>query len=404
MRKINQSILVIDSSYSHEEVKRRGIEHTILARSLEGYFSDTYNFYPYGSSNKFSFSELQTNIDLSCILISGIIPLTLRSISGGFLFFKNVFKTILFLKRFISSKQIKIIRVGDPLFLGILGYILSILTNAKFVIRVSGNNQRIRLNTGLPMYPRLFVFRKIEELIEKFIFTRAHGVMAPNFENMNYALIMGAAKNTTHVIRYGNLIDPIYFQSDYNQKKRAINSDNNYILLVSRLEKLKYPEDAIFAYIECQRFDNNLKLKVAGTGENKDQLIKILSDHGLESKVNFLGNISQTDLYHLYKDARLFLSPLCGRALSEAALVGTPTVAYDLDWQNEIIIHGKTGLIVPFRDKRGFSLAARKLIMDENLATKLGNNLASKAEELLNPEMIISKEKDFYNQILKCVE
>ena len=82
-------------------------------------------------------------------------------------------------------------RVGDPLYLGLFGLALARIAGIPLVIRVNGNNDEVRRNTGQPMYPQLFRSARVEQAIERFVFPRAALVAAPNQDNVDYAVEQG---------------------------------------------------------------------------------------------------------------------------------------------------------------------------------------------------------------------
>jgi len=97
---------------------------------------------------------------------------------------------------------------------------------------------------------------------------------------------------------------------------------------------------------------------------------------------------------------RLVLSPHMGRGLTEACLAGAPIVAYDYDWQGEIILSGKTGELVTDGDWTEMALRAAVLLDNPEKARQLGNNARSLALEMMSPEKLKSFEISSYDSLL----
>ena len=115
----------------------------------------------------------------------------------------------------------------------------------------------------------------------------------------------------------------------------------------------------------------------------------------------FAGNRSQDWLLRVLPLSGVVISPLTGRALSEAALASVPVVAYDIDWQGELIENEKTGLLVPYMDIEGFNSATEHFLQDNVFAKKMARNLREKAMVMLDPEKLNSHEISEYEKLKK---
>jgi glycosyltransferase involved in cell wall biosynthesis len=91
---------------------------------------------------------------------------------------------------------------------------------------------------------------------------------------------------------------------------------------------------------------------------------------------------------------------LTGRALSEAALGGAPIVAYDLDWQSDLVETDKTGELVPFRDVEALGSAVCKMLADKVYAKVMGQGARTRAREMLDPELLDAHERAEYAKLL----
>ena len=139
------------------------------------------------------------------------------------------------------------------------------------------------------------------------------------------------------------------------------------VLLVGRLDTVKFPEDAIKAYLSMHLSHPNTTMLIAGDGPLKEYLSSKYPLH----HINFLGSLDSKSLAILMASADVALVPLGGSALVELALAETPIVAYDVDWHSEIIRDG-AGVLVPFRDWRAMADEASKLLADRDRAKETG--------------------------------
>jgi glycosyltransferase involved in cell wall biosynthesis len=112
------------------------------------------------------------------------------------------------------------------------------------------------------------------------------------------------------------------------------------------------------------------------------------------------GSVDQGQLALLYPEAAAVISPHTGRALAEAALGGAPVVAYDVDWQSEVIETGKTGFLIDHGNIEEMSEAAYSLLTDPARAKKLGSALRQRVLEMLDPEQLNEHERQEYGKVL----
>jgi ubiquinone/menaquinone biosynthesis C-methylase UbiE len=98
------------------------------------------------------------------------------------------------------------------------------------------------------------------------------------------------------------------------------------------------------------------------------------------------------------------VSPHTGRALSEAALGGVPIVAYDVDWQSELIQTGETGELVPNLDWRKMGDAVERLLVDPKYAISMGGAVRNRALKMMNPAMLDLHERETYLSLFDSLD
>jgi glycosyltransferase involved in cell wall biosynthesis len=111
---------------------------------------------------------------------------------------------------------------------------------------------------------------------------------------------------------------------------------SNYYLMSGRLINYKKPELVIDAFNKLK-----LPLKVVGNGPLKTKLIE-----QAESNIEFLGYLSDQELYHTYARARALIFPPLedfGMVPVEAMAAGTPVIGYGQGGLLESVIENKTG-------------------------------------------------------------
>ena len=129
--------------------------------------------------------------------------------------------------------------------------------------------------------------------------------------------------------------------------------NNGYeIIIIGRLEILKGQNFVIEALPQILKYFPECKLTLVGNGSYEHKLKKLVEKLKLGDKVSFLG--FQKDPYEFIANADIILIPSLAEAFGlvflEAMAIGTPIIAFDVPAGNEILINGKTGLLVPVGD------------------------------------------------------
>lgn len=111
-------------------------------------------------------------------------------------------------------------------------------------------------------------------------------------------------------------------------------AENPYFLYVGRVTPIKALDRLIIGLAQSRLFkDSGYKLLIAGPNQNnyQQELETLIEEHGLNGKVQFLGNVFGQDKMQLYANARfsclLSHSENFGNVIIEALSQGTPVIA-----------------------------------------------------------------------------
>jgi glycosyltransferase involved in cell wall biosynthesis len=405
------TLLVLDGSYTYARIKDLGLEQSVFVRDLDGFFRHVWNVHPFGDVSVTSGSSgppefHQMNDRHSFVqarpgrfrLLGRIFPLN---------FAIGQAELLCRLCKLVQRERISLIRAGDPLYVGLLGWALARLTGRPLMVRINVNNDRVRETTGMPVYPRLLRSTSVEKKIERFVLPRADLVVAPSQDYVDFAVSNGADPKRVAIFRYGNLVAPGHLiprserGTDRTLFRRLGVSPDRYLLCVSRMDALKFPDDAIRVLADVRSAGRDVKLVLAGEGPMRPELESLAGQLKVVGQVVFPGNLKQEVLQQLYAHAGVVISPLTGRALSEAAFGSAPIVAYDLDWQSDLIETGVTGELVPFRDRVAMAAAALKLLGDRDYARAMGEGVRARAMDMLHPAKLNEHERAEYAKLLR---
>jgi glycosyltransferase involved in cell wall biosynthesis len=127
---------------------------------------------------------------------------------------------------------------------------------------------------------------------------------------------------------------------------------------------------------QIHRGSPEAKILVVGGGPLEGALRKDAQKLGLERFFVMLGE--RPDAHALCSLFDVFVLPSLWEglplALLEAAAMGKPIVATDIDGVREVIQDGQTGILVPPGDPEKLAQAVLRLLQNKDLAHKLGEN------------------------------
>lgn len=407
-----RKMLILDMSYTLEIVRKRQLQEAITSRDLDGYFSHVWNVHPcstviqpereqgrYGKISRAPLTPKHTFVE------GKIGRFEILKSFPALNFILAQVDIFLYLNSLIDKEKITIIRAGDPYYLGPFGLALSWMHKIPCVFRIALNFDTFYETTGHLAFPKLFRRRWIEKIIENFTLKRADFVVGGNQDGLNFALNNGARKECSAVFRVGNLIHAAHFQPPdkrpgaENILKELGIAGKMFSITVSRFESLKHVDDVIRCLAEVRKMGFDLQALLVGDGRMKEELVSLTESLGLKNHVIFAGNCPQEWIARVLPHSSVVISPFMGRGLTEASLSGVPIVAYDIEWQGEIIKTGETGELVEYRNWKTMADAVVKLISDQTYAKNIGLSAREFTLAMMSPEKLNQHERDEYDKL-----
>lgn len=154
------------------------------------------------------------------------------------------------------------------------------------------------------------------------------------------------------------------------------------VLFVGRLNEQKGIASLLRAFAQTP---SDTRLTVVGTGPDADASRRLASSLGVGERVEWRTVTSQSELADLYRSAEVLAVPSrdegLGLVAAEAALCGTPVVAYASGGITDVVVDGVTGRLVTLGDETALASALRQLIADPGHAASLGAAGAIRARD-----------------------
>lgn len=188
---------------------------------------------------------------------------------------------------------------------------------------------------------------------------------------------------------------------DFTKKNKLYLSKAGEVVLgVScRLEAVKRVTDLIdMVKILKTKYNKNVKLLIAGTGSQKENLIEKIEKLNLKNDVQLLGFQSNIEEFLNSLDIFLFPSEMEGlsNSMLEAMAFSLPIVSYRITSMPELIEDGENGFLVNPFDIELYAEKVLKLIEDPQLREEFGKNSRLRIEK----EFSMEKVMDRYEQLI----
>ena len=403
----SQGLVVLDSSYTLDEINQKDLHWSISGRDCEGLFSHVWSVHPIvGAGNRpptgcslrveelspgHTFIEVHTSVGRRW----SAFPLTAFALSQR--------QLLGYLRRIVGSGRVSAIRVGDPYYLGLLGYLLVKRTNLALAVRISGDYDALFEATGLPAYPRLLRFRWVEKWIDRFVLRRAELVFAPTSHYRSFAIANGARVGSCVIVPFTGLLHPSHFVEPIDRlpvKPELGLGQRPVLVAVTRLEPVKRAVDLVEVLVGVREKFPDASLVVVGEGSQRSEMLDLVDSRDLVKDFLLIGSRAQEWIASFLAEADVVVAPMMGRALVEAALSATPIVAYDTDWHGELIDDGETGRLVSCGDVAAMTRAVCDLLTQRESGRIMGGFARLRVMDSMSRDTVLAAEREAWARLV----
>ena len=144
-------------------------------------------------------------------------------------------------------------------------------------------------------------------------------------------------------------------------------------------------------------------LPLIGSGTLGQKVMRIIRENKLESVVRIMP--FSTNIPELIATSEVLVFPATqphfARPVVEAAAMSKPSIGSDLGGINELIEHGRTGLLVEHGNPIALAEAMIELLSKPEKAERLGRNALQKAKEEFDSKQQITKITQIYDSVLE---
>jgi len=143
-------------------------------------------------------------------------------------------------------------------------------------------------------------------------------------------------------------------------------------------------------------------LPLVGSGTLTQKIPRIIQEYGIESMIRLMP--FSTNIPELLAASDILVCPATqphfARPVVEAAAMGKPSVGSDLGGVNELIEHGRTGILVAPGSPEALAEAVMTLLANREKTKLMGRNAFHKAQVEFNKEPQMAKIMQTYDLIL----
>ena len=283
------------------------------------------------------------------------------------------------LYRFLKKEKPSIVHTHTPK-AGIVG-----MTAAWF----AGVPNRLHTVAGMPLMEASGFKRKVLNFVEKLtyrfateVYPNSKGlydfIIAENFTKASKLSIIGNGSSNGIDTKY---FDPVsYSENDKISLRDKLKIPQGHFLyiFVGRLVKDKGINELITAFSKLSDSNKTISLLLVGPFENDlDPLLpETLSTIEKHPNIYTVGYQSDVRPYFSIADALIFPSYREGfpNVVMQAGAMGLPSIVTDINGCNEIIAHGKNGLIIPSKDTQALYNSIKQLSTKPSLFANLKAN------------------------------
>ncbi len=243
---------------------------------------------------------------------------------------------------------------------GAVAWMTKIFTGIPYLVSLRGGDV-----PGFRPYDFAFYHRVISPFLRHI--WHGAGVVVANSQGLRQLAIVFDNKIEIEVIPNG--VDIQQFSLPENR-----DWEPPKILFVGRLVFQKGLDILVKALGELRELPWHLRL--VGDGPHRSELESLAKGFGISDRIEFKGWVGKEEVTKEYQDANLFVFPSRHEGMSNAVLEamasGLPVVASSIAGNEELVVQGKTGVLVPPENPEALCEGLRGILTDSAAMVRFG--------------------------------
>ena len=271
-------------------------------------------------------------------------------------------------------KRLDVIVACDPFLTGLLAWVLSVITRARFVVEVNNDFQSVANWDVRSLNLLTFLKATYVRVVAPFVLNRAHGV------RLLYRTQVEGFRGLRDPHKYACFHDFVatrLFRVDGSEPKR--------ILFVGHPWYTKGVDLLLQAFNAVSPEYPDYMLRIVGYLPEKEENRALFEGN---PRIEFVGPVMPDVVIRLMADCAVFVLPSRSegmpRVLIEAMAAGKPIIASRVGGIPHYIEHGQTGLLFERDDVESLTKLLREVLANGEYRRRLGQTGSSYAREFLS--------------------
>lgn len=246
--------------------------------------------------------------------------------------------------------------------------VISFITRTNILAIVAGAFLKTPVIISERNDPGLDPKSKVTRLVRNMVYPFCNGCVFQTGYGRDY--FKGRLKKKSVVIPNPVTTEVIKWNEEKGKKKR--------IVAACRLEPQKNIDMLLRAFATVAKENDEYILEIYGKGSLEGHLRELISELRIESRASLMGHsqdiikiMSQSEIFVLSSDYEGMPNSLIEAMCVGCACVATDAPAYGA---RHFINDGENGLLVKVKDEEGMARALKRLVTEDELREKLGNN------------------------------
>lgn len=285
-----------------------------------------------------------------------------------------------------------------------VGYLISKIVSAKFIVRLYGGGQLYRRYRSF--WHRLKWFREyivFKVPVDYFIVT--------NDGSNAYMLAQKLGVDDKKIKEWRNGMDERMYEPNLSAKdeicKRLdINPDSKIIASTCRLISDYGADKLLGVLVVVFERDKDAVCVIAGSGPDEAKLKAFVKENNISSRVFFLGIVEREMIKKLLNASDIFVLLAryhnCTNTMWEAMACGKCIVTTETEAIKEVLTSEKDAILVPHNRLDNTAGILQELLNNDNLRKRLGDNARKRGKDILEPwSKRVEKEAQLLEDLIK---
>ena len=264
---------------------------------------------------------------------------------------------------------------------------------------------------------RVFFLNNWQNLLNNYFKAKLFEITELISYKLPYSCLISVSANFIELVRrYGvktpivhipNAVDFKIFNPHVSSKKvreRYLDTDKKYLIsFIGRLVPQKGIEVLIKAISSVNNFMENCMYLIVGEGSHRTDLEKLTKKLNIKN-INFEGAVPYFRIPEFIIASDIIVLPSLAegvsRVLLETMACGKPVITTKLVGTKELIIHGKTGILVEKDNVQQLTEALISLLKDKLLREKIGKTAYNYIKDKFTWDRLGNKTRKIYNEVI----